>query len=751
MASSPLHKGEGSLAALRPGALIAGKFRVTGVLGEGGMAVVLSAHHEALDMRVALKVMKTDAARNAEVRARFAREARAVAALKSEHVARVLDVGETDDARPFIVIEHLDGRDLARVLDEEGPLPVERAVELVMQACVGLADAHARGIVHRDVKPANLFVARELGSESIKLLDFGISKVLGGSNPVVTTTEILGSPAYMSPEQLRSSRRVDGRTDVWALGAVLFEILCGAPPFGGLSNDFYAVISSILYDGTPSLRLRRRDIPEGLDACIRAALAKDPDDRYAGASALAAALAPFGGPHATHLAERAAAAGRSIPPEPSSGAAVVDEASSRVRADSTAATVYVPTPHKGIRISAIRPAAMSGTRAATAVSMLADTSKAVREAVSRALLGLAGRQPTLVFLFASSRHDVGRAAEEIGHLAPGATVIACSTAGEFTERGLVKRGLVVLAVASEELRALVNLSDKLDVPADAIAKLCDGFDAAAMLSRQEGLTQSTTVAIFDGLSTVGESIVDGLLQNTRGYQRIVGGAASDDGQFVKTQVATKERSSSSGALAAHLFTQKAWCIGVAHGLTPSTGRMRITKSRGNRIYEIDRRPAFEVYRDYAKRRFGIDLTPERAAPFLMANELGLYQFDIVKHARAALRVESDGSLVCAGSVPEFSSVCILTGDPVSMVDAARKAAQEAADQLTGPAAGVLVFDCVCREAMLGSSFEREIGAITSVFPDVPVAGFLTYGEIARVRGRLEGWHNATVVVVAIPS
>jgi len=180
--------------------------------------------------------------------------------------------------------------------------------------------------------------------------------------------------------------------------------------------------------------------------------------------------------------------------------------------------------------------------------------------------------------------------------------------------------------------------------------------------------------------------------------------------------------------------------------------MRVTKAEGNRICEIDRRPAFEVYRDYARTRFGLDLLPERAAPFFMAHQLGVFHYDSLSHARAALRVESDGSLVCAGAVSDFSSVCILTGDPAAMIDAAQRAALEAAEQLQGhPVAGVLVFDCVCREAMLGAAFDREIGAIASVFRDAPIAGFLTYGEIARARGRLEGWHNATVVVVAIPA
>ena len=759
-----------AVSALAPGVLVGGRFRLTGILGEGGMAVVVAAHHEGLDMPVALKVMKTEAAMKPEVRARFAREAKAVATLRSEHVARVLDVGETDDGRPYLVIEHLEGRDLARVLATEGSLTISRAVDFVMQAAVGLAEAHARGIVHRDIKPANLFVTREPGFECIKVLDFGISKVLGvgAANPVITTSELMGSPAYMSPEQLRSAGHVDARSDLWSLGAVLFELLAGTPPFGGLNVDFYNVISAILHDATPSLRDRRGDVSPGLAALVARCLEKDASTRFSSAVDLLVALAPFGGPRAAALVERGAAASRpqpALPPTPPNGSATYDDPARRVATDSTAATVlltpqtYVATPRvpltplTPLRVSALRPAPLARSKCASGQSLAPDTVKATREAFARAQPSLAGRPVSLAFLFASSRHDIGRATAELGALTGDAPVLSCTTAGEITERGLSHRGLAVFLIACEDMRTLVNFTDALETDLErAVAELTEGFDAAALAARQDGCTQSMTVALLDGLSTNGEPLVEGLLAHTRGYQRLVGGAAGDDGAFQKTHVAAKGRSAVSGAAAAHVFASKPWGIGVAHGLSPATDRMRVTKARGNRIYEIEKRPAFEAYRAFAKQRDGIDLTPERAASFLVQNEMGVYYFDNVRHARAAIRVESDGSLVCAGTVPEGASVCFLTGDPESMLQAARAAALEAAEQLKGqPAAGVLVFDCVCREAILGAKFEREIAAIAGVFPHVPVGGFLTYGEIARARGRLEGWHNATVVVVAVPA
>jgi methyl-accepting chemotaxis protein len=179
--------------------------------------------------------------------------------------------------------------------------------------------------------------------------------------------------------------------------------------------------------------------------------------------------------------------------------------------------------------------------------------------------------------------------------------------------------------------------------------------------------------------------------------------------------------------------------------------MEVTRASGNVIHEIDGRPAFEAYRSYAAGR-GLTLDPARAGDFLIANELGVFFLDELRHARAPIGVGSAGELLLVAQVPEGASVCILDGEPASMLAAARRAAEEAQAALAGaPCAGVLVFDCVCRGILLADDFGREIEAVRAVFPSTPVAGFLTYGEIARFRGRLDGWHNTTVVVVAIPA
>jgi methyl-accepting chemotaxis protein len=179
--------------------------------------------------------------------------------------------------------------------------------------------------------------------------------------------------------------------------------------------------------------------------------------------------------------------------------------------------------------------------------------------------------------------------------------------------------------------------------------------------------------------------------------------------------------------------------------------MRVTRAEGNVVHELDGEPPFEVYRRHAAER-GVQLTRDNAAPYMIGNELGIHFFEKIARARAPLSVGSDGSISCAAAIPRGSMVSILDGDPSSMVSAARAAAEEARDRVGGGAvAGVLLFDCICRGMILKEQFQREIDAVRGVFGDVPVAGFLTYGEIARYQGNLDGWHNATAVVAAIPA
>ena len=284
-----------ALAALREGDILAGKYRVDGVLGGGGMGVVFAATHLHLHSRVALKVLRPTGEHRGPAVTRLLREARAGARLHGEHVARVLDVGALDTGAPYIVMEHLDGLDFGAELRARGPWSVEDAVECVLQACEAVAQAHAAGIVHRDLKPSNLFLTRRAdGSPCVKVLDFGIAKALDAADddtPLTGSRVVLGSPAYMSPEQIRSAKTVDARTDVWSLGVILFELLTGERAFAGDSAS--ARLAAITADPPRSLRDLRPELPAALEAVILGCLEKDTARRTPSVAALARALAPF--------------------------------------------------------------------------------------------------------------------------------------------------------------------------------------------------------------------------------------------------------------------------------------------------------------------------------------------------------------------------------------------------------------------------------------------------------------------------
>jgi len=282
-----------------PGEILAGKYRVERVLGEGGHGVVVAAQHLTLGERVAIKVLRPEVAQDHETVTRFVREARAAVRIKGEHVTRVLDVGSLPSGMPFMVMEHLEGADLSTVIEQKGWLPVSTAVDYVLQTCEALAEAHALGIVHRDIKPSNLFLTtRPDGSPCIKVLDFGISKAIPAHGAdaaemnLTQTQTVLGSPQYMAPEQMRSSKRVDGRTDIWALGTTLHELLTGHPPFE--AKTMPELFAMILQDPPPRLVDRRPDMPPALEVVVARCLEKDPEKRYADVNELARALGPLG-------------------------------------------------------------------------------------------------------------------------------------------------------------------------------------------------------------------------------------------------------------------------------------------------------------------------------------------------------------------------------------------------------------------------------------------------------------------------
>jgi eukaryotic-like serine/threonine-protein kinase len=303
------------IAPVQEGEILDGKYRVERVLGVGGMGVVVAATHVQLHTRVALKFLLPAALGNPQIVERFAREARAAVQIHSEHVARVTDVGTLPTGSPYMVMEYLEGGDLSDALTKGGRMPIAQAVSYVLQACEAIAEAHSLGIVHRDLKPANLFLARRPGRDSIvKVLDFGISKTNeSGPSGLTQTSAMMGSPYYMAPEQMMSSKDVDARADIWALGVILYELLAGEPPFS--ADSMAEIVFQVTQRDAPPLQSKRPEIPPELGQAVACSLARDRALRFPNVAKLAAAIAPFGPPRSEISVERIVRVlGASAPP-----------------------------------------------------------------------------------------------------------------------------------------------------------------------------------------------------------------------------------------------------------------------------------------------------------------------------------------------------------------------------------------------------------------------------------------------------
>lgn len=315
-------KRSGAVAPVEPGDVLAGKYVVERVLGVGGMGVVVAARHTQLDRSVALKFLLPSACDVQGATARFLREGKAAARITSEHVARVVDTGTLDNGAPYLVMEYLDGFDLGELILTRGPLDAPTAVRYVLQACEAIVEAHQLGIIHRDLKPANLFLTRRKdGSPLVKVLDFGISKAEDGaqSTALTSTSTMMGSPRYMSPEQMVSAKDVDLRTDIWALGVILFELVTGQPVWqADTVQGLCALIATVK---TPSLRVLTPSAPIELEDAVTRCLAKAPADRPSSVAELALLLEPIAPAECRvsvdrilAVAGRARGAARALPP-----------------------------------------------------------------------------------------------------------------------------------------------------------------------------------------------------------------------------------------------------------------------------------------------------------------------------------------------------------------------------------------------------------------------------------------------------
>ncbi|HTQ04603.1 MAG TPA: serine/threonine-protein kinase [Polyangiaceae bacterium] len=293
---------------VRVGDVVGGRFRIDRLLGSGSMGFVVAAWHLELDQPVALKLLNADVFEQGEAAARFRREVRAAARIKSEHVCRVIDVGAVEGGAPYMVMELLEGNNLEEELQRRGSIPVAEAVSYMLEAVEALAEAHASGIVHRDLKPANLFIARRADrSRLLKVLDFGISKSMidshgPGDMSLTKTGVIIGSPLYMSPEQMRSTKDADTLSDIWALGAILFQLVTGRPPYEG--ETIPELCAKLFTEDAPPPSAVRTGLPAALDVVLHRALAREPTRRFQTVAEFGAALLEFSPAGRVHV-ERA--------------------------------------------------------------------------------------------------------------------------------------------------------------------------------------------------------------------------------------------------------------------------------------------------------------------------------------------------------------------------------------------------------------------------------------------------------------
>jgi serine/threonine protein kinase len=355
------------------GEVVADKYRVERLIGEGGMGVVVAARHLQLDTIVALKLLPESSASDPVLVERFVREARAAAKLRSDHVAKMLDVGTLQSGAPFMVMEYLEGANLADVLAAGGRLEPSVACDYVLQACEAVAEAHAHGIVHRDLKPENLYLTTRVGGAGmVKVLDFGVSKTTAIAGSLTTTKAVVGSPMYMAPEQMRSSRVADPRSDVWALGVVLYELLTERCPFE--AESLPELCLKISRDAHRPIAELRAELPAELVAIVDRCLQKDPAQRYANAAELASALEQFAPAHAGADASSARRVMQSLGATIDAPATDSSPASSRRRRSTTLAAVVAGAAIVGGVLFATRPPAGPPRLALAAVDAVRSAS-----------------------------------------------------------------------------------------------------------------------------------------------------------------------------------------------------------------------------------------------------------------------------------------------------------------------------------------------------------------------------------------
>lgn len=390
------------------------------------------------------------------------------------------------------------------------------------------------------------------------------------------------------------------------------------------------------------------------------------------------------------------------------------------------------------------------TVCASGAAASSDTGDAVRRAVGLARDGLGAAGASMGIVFASARHPLEEVLEAASHIVP-VPWIGASTAGETTNDGLTRGGVSVMLFSWGD--ASHRLSDALPLEGDLTelaGALCAGYEPLADSALIRSWEHAVTIVFGDGLSPRFERVVTEIRRATQMRHTVVGGGAGDDDRLERTFVGSNGRALEGGAVALHVVSKRPWGVGIGQGVRPCSPRMTVTRADGHLVHELDGRPALDVYRQHTNAR-AEDVSADKWAAFLLRNELGIYFFDDIVRVRAGLGIQGD-SIAFAGEVPEGSVVAIVRGEPEELIEAARQAAEDAKAEVEGQIAGVLLISCVTRRLVLGDRYPEELRAVSDTFGrDVPLAGFLSYGEVARVRGKFDGYHNHTVVVVAIPA
>ena len=379
-----------------------------------------------------------------------------------------------------------------------------------------------------------------------------------------------------------------------------------------------------------------------------------------------------------------------------------------------------------------------------------STGAAVREAFERARAGLGDRRPDLALVFATVGCPLQDVAAEAAPLVRGA-VLSITGAGTLTEEGGVEGvGIFLIAwgAARHVIEPPVPLAEGLDVVA---RRLTASYAGLAGPAGADGLHAGLTLLFADGLSPALENLVTRMRKTLPMEHDIVGGGAGDNGSLVRSYVGAGGLVAATGATAVHVASRSRWGIGVGQGATPLGEPMAVTRSEANVVHELDGRSTLEVYRELAAREGAAVHDDAHLRRFLVEYQLGIRLFDDVSRIRVGFEPRADGSVAFAGEVPEGATVSFVRGTTEGYVEGARQAARSAKKALgEQQAAGVLIISCITRAMVMGERTGEEVVAVREVFGDVPVGGFLSYGEVARVPGKLDGFHNNAIVAIAIP-